>query len=63
MVSSPDIPHPMLRSLITSMMMILLILSFLVSFNFLSIPELSQRILLSQADNNAITKRHADQNQ
>lgn len=63
MVSSPDIPHPMLRSLITSMMMILLILSFLVSFNFLSIPELSPRILLSQADNNAITKRPADQNQ
>lgn len=62
MVSSPDIPHPMLRSLITSMMMILLILSFLVSFSFLSIPELSPRIL-SQADNNAITKRPADQNQ
>lgn len=63
MVSSPDIPHPMPRSLITSMMMILLILSFLVSFSFLSIPELSPRILLSQADNNAITKRPADQNQ
>ena len=62
MVSSPDIPHPMPRSLITSMMMILLILSFLVSFSFLSIPELSPRIL-SQADNNAITKRPADQNQ
>ena len=62
MVSSPDIPHPMLRSLITSMMMILLILSFLVSFSFLSIPELYPRIL-SQADNNAITKRPADQNQ
>lgn len=62
MVSSPDIPHPMLRSLITSMMMILLILSFLVSFSFLSIPELSPRIL-SQADNNAITKHPADQNQ
>lgn len=62
MVSSPDIPHPMLRSLITSMMMILLILSFLVSFNFLSIAELSPRIL-SQADNNAITKRPADHNQ
>jgi hypothetical protein len=62
MVSSPDIPHPMPRSLITSMMMILLILSFLVSFSFLSIPELSLRIL-SQADNNAITKRPADQNQ
>jgi hypothetical protein len=62
MVSSPDIPHHMLRSLITSMMMILLILSFLVSFSFLSIPELSPRIL-SQADNNAITKRPADQNQ
>lgn len=63
MVSSPDIPHPMPRSLITSMMMILIILSFLVSFSFLSIPELSPRILLSQADNNAITKRPADQNQ
>lgn len=62
MVSSPDIPHPMLRSLITSMMMILLILSFLVSFSFLSIPELSPGIL-SQADNNAITKHPADQNQ
>jgi hypothetical protein len=62
MVSSPDIPHPMPRSRITSMMMILLILSFLVSFSFLSIPELSPRIL-SQADNNAITKRPADQNQ
>jgi hypothetical protein len=62
MVSSPVIPHPMLRSLITSMMMILLILSFLVSFSFLSIPELSPRIL-SQADNNAITKHPADQNQ
>ena len=62
MVSSPDIPHPMLRSLITSMMMILLIFSFLVSFSFLSIPELLPRIL-SQADNNAITKRPADQNQ
>lgn len=62
MVSSPDIPHPMPRSLITSMMMILIILSFLVSFSFLSIPELSPRIL-SQADNNAITKRPADQNQ
>jgi hypothetical protein len=62
MVSSPDIPHPMPRSLITSMMMILLILSFLVSFSFLYIPELSPRIL-SQADNNAITKRPADQNQ
>ena len=62
MVSSPDIPHPMLRSLITSKMMILLILSFLVSFSFLSISELSPRIL-SQADNNAITKRPADQNQ
>lgn len=62
MVSSPDIPHPMPRSLITSMMMVLLILSFLVSFSFLSIPELSPRIL-SQADNNAITKRPADQNQ
>ena len=62
MVSSPDIPHPMLRSLITSMMMILLILSFLVSFSFLSISELSPRIL-SQEDNNAITKRPADQNQ
>ena len=62
MVSSLDIPHPMLRSLITSMMMILLILSFLVSFSFLSIPELSPRIL-SQADNNAITKHPADQNQ
>lgn len=62
MVSSPDIPHPMPRSLITSMMMILLILSFLVSFSFLSIPELSPRIL-SQADNNAITKHPADQNQ
>ena len=62
MVSSPDIPHPMLRSLITSMMMILLILSFLVSFSFLSIPELSPRIL-SQAENHAITKRPADQNQ
>ncbi len=63
MVSRPDIPHPMPRSLITSMMMILLILSFLVSFSFLSIPELSPSILLSQADNNAITKRPADQNQ
>ena len=63
MVSSPDIPHPMLRSLITSMMMILLILSFLVSFSFLSIPELLPRILLSQVDNNAIIKRPADQNQ
>ena len=62
MVSSPDILHPMLRSLITSMMMILLILSFLVSFSFLSIPELSPGIL-SQADNNAITKHPADQNQ
>jgi len=62
MVSSPDIPHPMPRSLITPMMMILLILSFLVSFSFPSIPELSPRIL-SQADNNAITKRPADQNQ
>ena len=62
MVSSPDIPHPMPRSLITSMMMILLILSFLISFSFLSIPELYPRIL-SQADNNAITKRPADQNQ
>ena len=62
MVSSPDIPHPMPRSLITSMMMILTILSFLLSFSFLSIPELSPRIL-SQADNNAITKRPADQNQ
>jgi hypothetical protein len=62
MVSSPDIPHPMLRSLITSMMMILLILSFLVSFSFLSISELSPRIL-SQVDNNTITKRPADQNQ
>ena len=63
MVSSPDIPHRMPRSLITSIMMILLILSFLVSFSFLSIPELSPRILLSQADNYAITKRPADQNQ
>ncbi len=62
MVSSPDIPHPMLRSLITSMMMILLIFSFLVSFSFLSISELSPRIL-SQVDNNTITKRPADQNQ
>jgi hypothetical protein len=62
MVSSPDILHPMLRSLITSMMMILLILSFLVSFSFLSIPELSPGIL-SQAYNNAITKHPADQNQ
>lgn len=62
MVSRPNILHPMLRSLITSMMMILLILSFLVSFSFLSIPELSSRIL-SQADNNTITKRPADQNQ
>ena len=62
MVSSPDIPHPMLRSLITSMMMILLIFSFLVSFSFLSIPELSP-IILSQADNIAITKLPADQNQ
>jgi hypothetical protein len=63
MVSSPDIPHPMLRSLITSMMMIiLLILSFLISFSFLSIPELSPRIL-SEADNNTISKGPADQNQ
>jgi hypothetical protein len=64
MVSSPDIPYPMLRSLITSrmMMIILLILSFLISFSFLSIPELSPRIL-SEADNNTITKSPADQNQ
>jgi hypothetical protein len=62
MVSSLDIPHPMLRSIITSMMMILLILSFLISFSFLSIAELSPRIL-SQAYNNAITKHPADQNQ
>ena len=61
MVSNPDIPHPMLRSLITSMM-ILLILSFLISFSFLSIPELSPRIL-SEADNNTIIKGPADQNQ